>query len=186
MHTVRTLALLSAVSFAAVAMPLGGCEKKAEPAKPAAGTKAPVKADDHAHKEGDGHDHDKPAAKKPADSHEGHDHGDGHDDGPTTQLGEQKAGGFNIKASRDGTITAGKDAAIDAWVTGGTTKVAAVRFWIGTQDGKGSVKAKAELEKDNWHTHAEIPSPLPTGSKLWVEVEDDKGAKSVVGFDLKL
>jgi hypothetical protein len=186
MQTIRTLALLSVVSFTAAAMPLGGCEKKAEPAKPAAGTSKPAKADDHAHKDGDGHDHDKPAAKKDADSHDGHDHGDGHDDGPTTELGEQKAGGFNVKASRDGAITPGKDAAIDVWVTGGTAKVAAVRFWIGTQDGKGSVKAKAEIEKDNWHTHAEIPSPLPTGSKLWVEVEDDKGVKSVVGFDLKL
>ena len=71
------------------------------------------------------------------------------------------------------------------WVTGGTSKVAAVRFWIGAEDAKGSVKAKAELEKDNWHTHAEIPSPMPAGSKLWVEVETDKGERTVVGFELK-
>lgn len=192
MQTIRTLALLSVVSFAAVAMPLGGCEKKADsptPTRPASGASKPAMADDHAHKDGDGHDHDhdtsKPAAGTPADSHDDHDHGDGHDHGATTQLGEQTAGGFTIKASRDGGITPGKDAAVDVWVTGGTSKVTAVRFWIGTQDGKGSVKAKADLEKDNWHTHAEIPSPLPADSKLWIEIESAKGDKTVVGFDLK-
>lgn len=181
MHNVRSIVLLSALSFAA---PLVGCEKKSEPAKPAAGTSEAAKPDDHAHTDGGGHDHDKPTAGQSADSHDGHDHD--HDDGPTTQLGEQPAGGFTVKASRDGAITPGKDAAIDVWVTGGTGKVSSVRFWIGAQDGKGSVKAKAEIEKDNWHTHAEIPSPLPAGSKLWVEIESDTGEKSVVGFDLKL
>lgn len=162
MPCVRFIVRLSVV--VASVMPLTGCEKKSEPApsRPAAGTTSPAKADDHAHNDGDGHHH-----------------------GVTIQLGEQIAGGFNVKASRDGAVTPGKDAAIDVWVTGGTSKVTAVRFWIGTQDGKGSVKAKAELEKDNWHTHAEVPNPLPQGSKLWVEVEDDKGAKSVVGFELK-
>lgn len=165
MQTARTIALLTALSIATLALPFAGCEKKAaEPPKPAAGA-APAKADGQDHKEGDGHDH-------------------GH--GPATQLGEQKAGDFNVKASRDGAITPGKDAPIDVWVTGGTAKVAAVRFWIGTQDAKGSVKAKAEIENNNWHTHAEIPNPLPEGSMLWVEIEDDKGVKSVVGFDLKL
>jgi hypothetical protein len=168
MQTIRTIAVLSTVSLVAFAGSLGGCEKKADPAKPVAGGGASAKTDDHAHKEGDGHDH-----------------GDDHDHGATTELGEQSAGGFTIKASRDGDVVAGKDAAIDAWVTGGTSKVAAVRFWIGTQDAKGSMKAKAELEKDNWHTHAEIPSPMPEGSKLWVEVETDKGEKTVVGFELK-
>ena len=192
MQTIRTIAVLSTVSFVAIASTLGGCEKKADPAKAAAG--------DHSHD--DGHDHGTADASKGAGSDAGHGdghgaadaskaagsdagHGDDHDHGATTELGEQSAGGFTIKASRDGDVVAGKDAAIDVWVTGGTSKVAAVRFWIGTQDAKGSVKAKAELEKDNWHTHAEIPSPMPEGSKLWVEVETDKGEKTVVGFELK-
>lgn len=164
MQTIRTLAMLFTLSSVVIAAPLGGCEKK--PA-PAAG--APSTHNDHAPKDDGGHDH-----------------------GATTQLGEQTVGGeggFTIKASRDGQIVAGKDAAIDIWVTapgGGPAKVTSVRFWIGTEDAKGSVKAKAELERDNWHTHAEIPSPLPADSKLWVEVEAEGGTKSVVGFDLKL
>ncbi|HEX8876509.1 MAG TPA: hypothetical protein VF777_07155 [Phycisphaerales bacterium] len=104
--------------------------------------------------------------------------------GATTALGEKTVGVYAIKASRDGDVTPGKDVPIDVWVTG-TSKVAAVRFWIGTEDAKGSLKAKAELEKDNWHTHAEVPSPLPTGSQLWIEIESDTGEKTRTSFDLK-
>jgi hypothetical protein len=156
-----TIILASAFAFAA-------CEKKAPTTPQPTQTTKPV--DDHGHSHDDGHDH-------------GHDHG-----GTPIALGEQTVGLFTIKATRDsGEIVAGKDSPIDATVTPtGTAKVAAVRFWIGTQDAKGSVKAKAEIEDpknpNGWHTHAEIPSPLPEGSKIWVEVEDDAGAKHVAGF----
>jgi hypothetical protein len=103
--------------------------------------------------------------------------------GATTALGEKTAGVYAIKASRDGDVTPGKDLAIDVWITG-AAKVATVRFWIGTEDARGSIKAKAELEKDNWHTHAEVPNPLPAGSKLWVEIESDTGEKTRAGFEL--
>jgi hypothetical protein len=155
-----SLALLAALALGAPA--IVGCEKKAETAS----------TDTHAH---DGHDH------APGD---GHDHGDAHDHGPTVELGAQTIGGYTVKASRDGELTAGADAPIDVWITGGTGRVAAVRFWIGTQDAKGSMKAKAELEKDNWHTHAEVPSPLPAGSMLWVEIETEGAEPLVCSFAL--
>ncbi|MCW5776997.1 MAG: hypothetical protein KIS87_11210 [Phycisphaeraceae bacterium] len=41
----------------------------------------------------------------------------------------------------------------------------------------------AELTKDKWHAHAEIPSPVPEGSKLWVEIEAAGGEIVVAGFD---
>jgi hypothetical protein len=170
MMTTRTIGLLVSASMLTLLVGLAGCDKKAQ---------APA-SDGHTHSEGDGHDHGTSVPGKTADSHD-----DGHGHGETVQLGEQTVDGMTVKASRDGAITAGKDAAIDVWVTGGTGKVAAVRFWIGTQDAKGSMKAKAELEKDNWHTHAEVPAPLPAGSKLWVEVELESGSKSVAGFELK-
>lgn len=178
MLTIRTIALLSAVSLATALVPLGGCEKKAEPTKSA--TKAPADSHD-GHDHGPGDDHGKPDSHAPG-------HG-----GAVIALGEQTVGPFTVKATRDeGTIVAGKDAPIDATVTpaaGGTAKATAVRFWIGTQDAKGSIKAKAEIEdpKDpnRWHVHAEIPSPIPAGSKLWVEIESGTGEKHVVGFDLK-
>lgn len=171
MQTVRAIVMLSAASLAALAVPIVGCEKKAAPTKPAAGTPAPA---DH------GHDHG------PGDGH-GHSHG-----GEVVALGEQTIGGFQAKATRDGgPVVAGKDAGIDVTVTPtGAGKVRAVRFWIGGQDAKGSVKAKAEIEDpkepNRWHTHAEVPNPLPTGSKLWVEIEDEAGATSVGSFDLKM
>jgi hypothetical protein len=153
--------------FAVLASSLAGlsaCEEKKTPAQAPAPTNAP----------------------KPADHNAGH-------GGTVVQLGTSTIGGFEIKATRDeGQIVAGKDAPIDVTVTtapGATAKVTAVRFWIGTEDAKGSVKAKAEIENpaepNRWHTHAEVPNPLPAGSKLWVEVEDDKGGKSMGSFDLK-
>ena len=154
---------------------IGGCEQK--PASPS--TPAPA-----AHSHGDGHDHG------PNGEHV--DKGQGHG-GPVIPLGEQTLGQFTAIATRDeGAVVAGKDAAFDITITpapSATAKVSAVRIWIGTEDAKGSVKAKAEIEDpkkpNTWHTHAEVPNPIPQGSKLWVEVEDDKGAKSVGSFDLK-
>jgi hypothetical protein len=171
MNTVRTITLALAVPMLALTVGLTGCEKKAEtPAKPAAGTTGATKADGHDHKDGDGHDHD---------------HKDGHGHGPKTELGSQSAGGMTIVAAREGEVTPGGDATFDIGVTGGAGKPAAVRVWVGTQDGKGSIKGKAEAEGDGWHAHAEVPKPLPAGSKLWVEVETAKGEKHTVGFELK-
>lgn len=153
-----------------LALALTACKDKSTPTPPP----APANHDGHSHAPGEDHHHDDA----------------GHHGAPIA-LGEQTIGAFTVVATRDeGAIVAGKDAPIDATVTSATgAKVAAVRFWIGTEDAKGSVKARAEIEDpknpNRWHTHAEIPSPLPEGSRLWVEVEDDKGAASVGSFDLK-
>jgi hypothetical protein len=51
------------------------------------------------------------------------------------------------------------------------------------------MKAKSEIENpaepNRWHTHADVPNPIPTGSKLWVEIESDTGEKVTGSFDLK-
>ena len=163
------VALLSALTFCATAsLSMTGCGDST-PTKSAATASA---KDDHA-----GHDHaaDETHAEPAAED----------DHGATTTLGEQAAGGFTLKASRDGDLVAGKEAPIDIDVQG-AGNVAAVRFWIGAEDGAGSMKAKAELEHTTkWHTHAEVPNPLPAGAKLWVEIEAEGGAKYVVSFDLK-
>jgi hypothetical protein len=140
------------------------------------GSKPAASTADHGHDHADGsHDH-AADSKAPA--------GDDHGHGPVVELGSVEAGGYTVKASRDGAVKAGGEAPIDVWVTGGEP-VSAVRFWIGTQDGAGALKAKAELERDNWHTHAEVPDPMPAGSKLWVEIDSAKGTTVLVGFDLK-
>lgn len=123
-------------------------------------------------------------AHAPGDTH-AHDHTDGHSHGPTTLLGKQSIAGFSITASRDGTVSPGGDAAVDFLITSDSSKPAAVRCWIGTQDAKGSIKAKAALEGAQWHTHVEVPNPLPPESKLWVELEDANAQKHTLAFDLK-
>jgi len=180
----KNLLLISAFRLAPLAAivalsTLTGCEDK----KPNAGTtgSAGKKADDHGHDHAADGSHAAPKSSAPG-------HG-----GAVIDLGEQTIGTFNAKATRDQIqIVAGKDAPIDVTITpaaGSSLKATAVRLWIGTQDAKGSVKAKAEVEDpknpNRWHIHAEIPSPLPVGSKLWVEIEDDKGGKAIGGFELK-
>ncbi len=107
--------------------------------------------------------------------------------GEVIALGTSKFGAFEVRASRDkGDIKPGGDAPIDVWIDGGVGKgVTVVRFWIGAEDAKGSIKAKADIEDGKWHTHVEIPSPMPAGSKLWIEVEEPGGKKTLGSFDLK-
>lgn len=107
--------------------------------------------------------------------------------GPAIELGEAQVDKFTVRASRDeAEIKPGGDAPVDVWINGGTGEgVVAVRFWIGTQDASGSVKAKADIESGKWHTHVELPSPMPADSKLWVEIEESGGKKSVASFDLR-
>jgi hypothetical protein len=156
-HTIVALTLFALFTV--------GCKDKAATPAPkspaAAGTPAPKSTDD------------------------GHGHGHG---GAAVELGSTTIGPYSVMASRDaGDLRPGGDAPIDVWVTGDTPKVAAVRFWIGTEDAAGSVKAKADIETGptHWHTHAELPEPMPAGAQLWVEIEDEKGVKSTGSFPLK-
>lgn len=158
-----TLAFPAALILLSGTTMLTGCDKKTDSQAAPASTPVPASTGKDAH---------------------GHDHGDDHDHGPTTQLGEVIVEGYVIKASRDGGITPGGDAPIDVWITGGSAKVNAVRLWIGTQDAKGSMRAKAELEEDHWHTHVEVPKPMPEASKLWVEIEREAGEKVFASFAL--
>ena len=149
-------------------MSLVGCEKKPEAPSSSKTTPAATSS--------------QPAAKPEASAPAGH-------HGAIIELGNATIGPFKVRASRDqGEIKAGGDAPIDVWLTGSSEAVTAVRFWIGTQDAKGSVKAKADIEDpkepNHWHTHTEVPNPLPQGSKLWVEIET-ASQKTSGSFDLK-
>jgi 3D (Asp-Asp-Asp) domain-containing protein len=112
--------------------------------------------------------------------------------GKVIPLGTSVIGSFDVMVTRDvGEIVAGKDAPIDVTVTpvtGSTINAVAVRFWIGTENAVGSVKAKSEIENpqepNRWHTHADVPNPIPADSKLWVEIEGDNGEKVLGSFDL--
>lgn len=177
MKLINGLTLCAFIVVSLVVIP--ACEQKNSNSKQATADQA---ADDHAHgPDGEHTDHD-----APMESAAGH-------GGAVIQLGTSTIGSFNVLATRDeGLIVAGKDAPIDvtvAPVAGSTAKAAAVRFWIGTEDAKGSVKAKSEIENpaepNRWHTHAEVPNPIPAGSRLWVEIETDKDGTVTGSFELK-
>ncbi len=137
------------------------------------------------------------ASPTPAPAEDSHAHADGsthapHGDAPTTTpaehgripIGETSQAGLKLVATQDAPVKPGGEGAFDVVITGGKPK--AVRFWVGNQDAKGSIKAKAEEETiNNWHTHAEVPAPLPAGSKFWVEVEPPTGQPFTASFDLK-
>jgi hypothetical protein len=188
MTCLTTLSRCLTIGLCAAYFNLAACERGSDQTKKGPDTKAGAHDDhdhgdhdhDHDH-EGEGHDHD-------------HDHA-GHDDhGAPIALGLASAGGFEVSASRDeGAFSAGGEAPVDVTITpaeGSAAKVAAVRFWIGTENAAGSMKAKAAIENtaepNRWHTHVEIPDPIPAGSQLWVEIESDAGEKTVVSFDLKM
>lgn len=190
-RTAIALGVAAALSMTLVALPLAGCEGKSAPPNAKTTTKASPDGHDHDH---DGHDHAHEAGDADHGAmHEGGDADQGHSSGHSgkiIELGSATIGGFEVKLTRDADpIVAGGEGAFDATITGGSGKVAAVRFWVGTADAKGSMKAKAEIEDpkepNRWHTHAEVPKPMPADAKLWVEIENDAGEKSTGSFDLK-
>ena len=100
-------------------------------------------------------------------------------------IGETTVGGLKLVATMDSPVKPGGEGAFDLVITGGKPK--AVRFWVGTENAEGSVKARAEEETtDNWHAHAEVPNPLPPGSKFWAEVDPPTGLPFKVSFELKV
>ncbi|HMQ14494.1 MAG TPA: hypothetical protein PKC49_00835 [Phycisphaerae bacterium] len=156
---------------------LPACERK--PAQPGGGPRASGHAQDQDHDHADGHAHAPGAA---AESHDGQGHA------AAIDLGTAAAGPFTLRAARDDApLDPGGEAAIDVWVGGGAVTV--VRFWIGDESARGSIRARAEIEDpkspDHWHTHVEIPQPFLPDSRLWVEIETPDGARHVASFELR-
>ncbi|MDB5294071.1 MAG: hypothetical protein JWO31_54 [Phycisphaerales bacterium] len=167
---------LSLALAAGLALGSAGCKDDRATTAPAPAAKPT--AGGHSPDDGPGHG----SATVPADGTTGAEH---HAD--AKPLGEKTQGGLTFSAVQDEPVKAGGEGAFDLKVTGYPAggKPTAVRFWVGTEAGAESVKAKAaEVSADNWHTHLEVPSPMPAGAKFWAEVEAPAG-KQTVGFDLK-
>ncbi len=161
--------MLAAAAFSLFALALAGCDKPA-PAKPAGGDKSAAGKTDAAKHDDSTHTHAK----------DDHAHG-----GDEFDLGSSKIGVWNVKVSQEGTVAAGEEGHFDVILSGSADVPAAIRMWIGTADAKGSVKAKAEIEKDTqWHAHVEAPKPIADEHMLWIEIEDAKGGKESHAFKL--
>lgn len=117
-----------------------------------------------------------------ADDHAGHQH-EAHQ-GARKELGSKEIAGYSVKVMQESPVHAGEEAAFAIVLSGKKEKPKAIRAWVGVQDAEGSVKGKAVPEKDEWHAHLEVPTPIPPQSQLWVEIETEAGKKKAA-FDYK-
>lgn len=144
-----------------------GCEKKPNDSAPSAGAAAAPKPGDNSAQEGQAHE------------------GEGHGDQAGHELGTVTIGGFAVRVVQHGEVVAGKALHIDVHIPNAPPEVAAVRLWIGSEDGKGAMKTKATINKDEAHNHVETPSPLPADARLCVELELAAGQKKVGSLPLR-
>ena len=100
-------------------------------------------------------------------------------------LGAVQVAGRTVQANRGRDLQPGAEADVDLDFPGNEALPATVRGWIGGQDAAGCVKSRFGREGDRcMHAHVEVPKPLPTGSRLWIEIEAD-GGRTCGSFDLK-
>lgn len=96
------------------------------------------------------------------------DHGEEH------PLGNLTIGAHTFELVQDGPIEAGHEGAIDLRFPAGKTLPGTVRAWVGIESAQGSMKAKLGKEGEHaLHGHVEVPKPLPAGSRIWVEIEEN-------------
>jgi hypothetical protein len=97
-----------------------------------------------------------------------HDHGEAH------ALGDLTLAGTTLSVTMHGEAEAGKDAAVTVKITGGPQPTV-VRVWIGSENGRGTVKAKLDGKDGSYHGHCMTPNPMPEDAALWVNIEDADG-----------
>lgn len=98
-----------------------------------------------------------------------------HGEGAMHKLGRQKIGEYTVSAIMFGEAEAGKTVEFDIKLIDAKTDPKAMRVWIGTEDAKGSEKAATTKKTATFGAPVKVPSPLPAGSKAWIEVETDAG-----------
>jgi hypothetical protein len=115
-----------------------------------------------------------------ADEHAGHNHAaeGAHAHGKAESVGAVDISVYKVAVSASGAIAAGKEWHVELRLNPDQPVPKAIRVWVGTENGRGSVKAKAEAEKDakgEYGAHVEVPNPIPADSKLWISIEPDNG-----------
>jgi hypothetical protein len=113
---------------------------------------------------------DKSATSTPASTKESaheHVHTDRQD------LGELTLGAHKVRVFQVAPVTAGQEGDFDLdFEAGKALPTAAVRGWIGSEDGAGSRKVRFAKETETrMHGHPEVPSPLAADAKIWIEIE---------------
>ncbi|MBA3683882.1 MAG: hypothetical protein H0W72_01375 [Planctomycetes bacterium] len=125
-----------------------------------------------------------------ADDHAGHDHaghGHGHDHKKAADAAGSNTAVINavtVTVSAAGAIVSGKTVELHLGITPEAPAPKAVRAWIGLESGKGSTKGKAHLHGSDSHVDVEVPSPLPEGSAVWIQVDPAEGASGKASVPL--
>ena len=107
--------------------------------------------------------------------------------GAEIALGTKTMGAWQVTANRSGAWEAGKVGAGSVDLVPAKPAAKNVRLWVGSADGKGSVKAKGEAETAHpggWHCHVEVPNPIPEGAQFWVAIETEAGDQLKESFPL--
>jgi hypothetical protein len=121
-----------------------------------------------------------------ADDHSGHSHG-GHSHGPVVALGSVEIGPHTIKVASSGALVPGGAWHVELAMAPAQAKPKAIRLWVGSENGRGSVKARAASEPGHpgaYNTHVLIPEPLTTNSRLWIALEASDGTTTRGSLDL--
>ena len=132
---------------------------------------------------GDDHDHakrdnDAPGHADDADEgdHDDHSHEDARD------IGTKDAGPAKVNLTLYGDVKAGFEAVMDVRVE--NMKPEAVRAWVGIASGEGSIRAKLdERDGGEFHGHVDVPTKLPEGSAVWIELEAPDGTRHRTSFE---
>lgn len=118
---------------------------------------------------GDGHDHatgaGHAAGTPPKNDHAAGGHG------PLVEIGKVRLGGVAAGIAREGEVQAGQEIGLE--VTFPKDKLpGTLRAWVGIESAVGSMKAKLTKESDTvMHGHVDVPTPIPPGSSIWVEID---------------
>lgn len=120
------------------------------------------------------------ASLRAADEHAGHNHAaeGAHAHGKAEAVGTVDINVYKVAVSASGAIAAGKEWHVELRLNPDQSAPKSIRVWVGTENGRGSVKAKAEAEKGakgEYSAHVELPKPIPADSKLWISIEPDNG-----------
>lgn len=110
-------------------------------------------------------------------------HEHGHDDAARRDLGSAMIGPFEVEVAVYGTLTPGEESDVDIHAAAAEVRPTAIRAWIGSEDGRGSLRARAEQESDHYHAHVEAPDPIADDARLWIEIEWAADQRATGSFD---
>jgi hypothetical protein len=102
---------------------------------------------------------------------------DGHQHGKDEihKLGRKKIGDYTVSVILIGEAEAGAKVKFDIKLIDAKADPKALRVWIGTEDAKDEAKTALVKGEKTYAADVTVPSPLPAGAKIWVEVETDSG-----------